>query len=116
MEELFKRFAVPVAVAAEAVAVLIIAFGVARAVVALVKYAFSQERNRGIRKDIWLGLAVWLVLALEFELAADIVRSVISPEWADIGQLAAIAAVRTFLNYFLAKDLEEYAEKPRMAA
>jgi uncharacterized membrane protein len=61
-------------------------------------------------------LAVWLLLGLEFELAADIVRSVISPEWADIGQLGAIAAVRTFLNYFLEKDLEKYSERGARAA
>ena len=46
------------------------------------------------------------LLALEFELAADIVRSVIAPTWKDIGELAAIAVIRTFLNYFLEKDLE----------
>jgi len=38
------------------------------------------------------------------------VRSVITPDWADIGQLAAIAVIRTFLNYFLEKDLEKYGE------
>jgi uncharacterized membrane protein len=45
-------------------------------------------------------------LALEFELAGDLVRTVIDPTWADLGQLAAIAVIRTFLNYFLDRDLE----------
>ena len=49
---------------------------------------------------------MWLLLGLEFELAADIIRSVISPTWQDIGELGAIAVIRTFLNYFLEKDLE----------
>jgi len=53
---------------------------------------------------------IWLLLGLQFALAADIVRSVISPSWNDIGQLAAIALIRTFLNYFLERDLAE-AEK-----
>jgi len=35
------------------------------------------------------------------------VRSAIAPTWDDIGQLAAIAAIRTFLNYFLERDLVE---------
>ena len=52
----------------------------------------------------------WLVLGLEFALAADIVRTVISPSWNDIGQLAAITVIRTFLNYFLEKDLEGVSE------
>ena len=47
---------------------------------------------------------------LEFELAADIVRSVISATW--FGQLAATAVIRTFLNYFVEKDVEKY-EEPR---
>lgn len=48
-----------------------------------------------------------MLLGLEFELAADVVRSAISPSWTAIGQLGAIAAVRTFLNYFLEKDIKE---------
>jgi uncharacterized membrane protein len=56
---------------------------------------------------------VWLMLGLEFELAADIIRSAISPNWTDIGQLAAIAAIRTVLNYFLEKDIMEQVEDSR---
>ena len=41
-----------------------------------------------------------------YMLAADIVRTAIAPSWDDIGQLAAIAVIRTFLNYFLERDLE----------
>jgi uncharacterized membrane protein len=50
------------------------------------------------------------LLGLEFELAADIVRTVVTPTWSDIGQLAAIGLIRTFLNYFLEKDLERCGE------
>jgi uncharacterized membrane protein len=42
-------------------------------------------------------------------LAADIVRTVIAPTWVDNGQLAAIAVIRTFLNFFLERDLEAAA-------
>ena len=51
---------------------------------------------------------MWLVLALEFALGADIVRTAISPTWNEIGQLAAIGFIRTFLNFFLEKDLAKY--------
>jgi uncharacterized membrane protein len=47
---------------------------------------------------------------LQFELAADVVRSAISPTWSDIGQLGAIAAIRTVLNYFLERDIKEFEE------
>jgi uncharacterized membrane protein len=63
----------------------------------------------GERKAIWRGYGVWLLLGLEFELAADIVGSVVSPTWQQIGQLGAIAVIRTFLNYFLGMDLERSA-------
>jgi hypothetical protein len=62
--------------------------------------------SHGRKKAIWRRFGTWLLLGLEFELAADIVRSVIAPDWMDIGQLGAIAVIRTFLNYFLEKDLE----------
>jgi len=66
---------------------------------------------RELRQALWLPchyikVKNALVIGLEFELAADIIGSVISPTWQDIGELAAIAVVRTFLNYFLEKDLE----------
>jgi Protein of unknown function (DUF1622) len=58
-------------------------------------------------KTKWLTLGRWLAAALEFELAADILRTAITPTWNDIEQLAAIAALRTALNYFLAKEIEK---------
>jgi uncharacterized membrane protein len=49
----------------------------------------------------------WLVVALEFLLAADIVGSIISPTKSHLIELAVIAFIRTFLNYFLNKELQE---------
>lgn len=61
-----------------------------------------------------MGLARSLSLALEFQLAADIVGTAISPDWDQIGKLAAVAAIRTFLNYFLQRELtaDEAASPP----
>ncbi|HEY7396647.1 MAG TPA: DUF1622 domain-containing protein, partial [Gemmatimonadaceae bacterium] len=50
-------------------------------------------------------LARYLALALEFQLASDILETAISPSWQKIGQLAAIATIRTALNYFLTREL-----------
>jgi uncharacterized membrane protein len=49
----------------------------------------------------------YLVLALEFQLAADIVRTAAKPNWTDLGILAAVAAIRTFLNFFLQREMKE---------
>jgi uncharacterized membrane protein len=49
----------------------------------------------------------WLIVALEFQLAADIAGTIVSPTTAHLIELGAIALIRTFLNYFLGKELEE---------
>lgn len=56
--------------------------------------------------DVRLILARYLSLALEFQLAADILSTAIAPSWDQIGKLAAIAVIRTLLNYFLGKEME----------
>jgi uncharacterized membrane protein len=109
MEELFLQLARGAALLVEAVAVLVITYGAAEGLVGLLAIAVRPTATHGARKEVWRRFAMWLVLGLEFELAADIIRSVISPSWRDIGELAAIAVIRTFLNYFLEKDLEKAA-------
>ncbi|OQP38636.1 hypothetical protein A4H97_18100 [Niastella yeongjuensis] len=52
----------------------------------------------------------WLVVALEIQLAADIVGTIVSPTNAHLIELGAIAVIRTFLNYFLSKELKEEPE------
>ena len=106
MEELFREIAGYVALAMEAVAVFIIAIGGIEAAYRSLWPLLRHSATQGMRRLAWLSFARWLLLGLEFTLAADIVRSAISPSWDDIGQLAAIAVIRTFLNYFLERDLE----------
>lgn len=55
---------------------------------------------------IRLRFGMWLALALEFQLGADILSTTIAPSLQALGQLALIAIIRTFLNYFLGKELE----------
>ncbi|MER7896766.1 DUF1622 domain-containing protein [Streptomyces sp. NPDC096046] len=65
-----------------------------------------EEFNR-----IRLRLGRFLVLGLEFQLAGDVLRTAVAPSFAEIGQLAAIAAIRTALNYFLGREIaQERAE------
>ncbi len=65
------------------------------------------------RRGVWLRYARWLVAGLTFQLAADIIETAITPSWDDIGRLAAIAVIRTALNYFLERDLAEVRERQR---
>jgi len=65
----------------------------------------------GLRgRAIWLKFATWILLALEFALAADIVRTAVAPTWNDIWKLAVIAVIRTMLNYFLARDIADFSK------
>ncbi len=57
--------------------------------------------------DAWLRLGRWLVAGLTFQLAADVLETAITTSWDEVARLAAIAAIRTFLNYFLERDLGE---------
>jgi uncharacterized membrane protein len=54
-----------------------------------------------------LTLGRWLSMALEFQLAADIVATTVNPSGQQLIQLAAIALIRTFLNVFLAREIAE---------
>jgi len=92
--------------AIKGIAVLLIAWGSIEAAVGCIALVARRQTGHGARKEVWRRFGVWLLLGLEFELAADIIETVISPEWMDIAQLGAIAVIRTFLNYFLEKDLE----------
>jgi uncharacterized membrane protein len=112
MEALVVRFAELAALLIEAAAVLIVAYGAAEAFGRLLPVMGRPAASHGARKAIWRRFGMWLLLGLEFELAADIIQTVVSPSWQDIGELGAIAVIRTFLNYFLEKDLERAAAEP----
>ncbi len=113
MEAVFKTFAADVALGCELLAILLLAFGALDTAWTLVSRP-TQWADLRVLKGIWLRFAARLILALELTLAADIVRTAIAPSWNDIGQLAAIAAIRTLLNLFLERDME--AERRSLAA
>jgi uncharacterized membrane protein len=60
--------------------------------------------------SVRLTFARYLVLALEFQLAADILSTAIAPTWDRIGKLAAVAVIRTTLNYFLGNEIRHEEE------
>ena len=106
MEEVVALIARTAGTVIEGMAVLIVAFGSVDAFVRLMWVNVTPTATHGERKAIWRRYGMWLLLGLEFELAADIIGSVLSPSWQELAQLGAIAVIRTFLNYFLEKDLE----------
>jgi uncharacterized membrane protein len=107
MGAVFKSIASYIAVAVEAGAALLILIGALEAFYKMLQGVLGRQLITGTRRAIRVEFGVWLLLRLEFELAADIIRTAISPSWNDIGQLAAIASIRTALNYFLEMDIEK---------
>jgi uncharacterized membrane protein len=94
----------------DAVAFLVIVIGTVDVVVRAVRVAFSGGSRHEMR-EAWLRYARFLVAALTFQLAADIIETSISTSWEAIGRLGAIAVIRTFLEYFLDRDIGEVRER-----
>lgn len=105
VEELARAGVRWLELAVELAGAVVIGVGVLLAIAHFLRSAF-----RGARTDyvgIRLLLAHYLALALEFLLAADVLATAISPSWDQIGKLAAIAAIRTVLNVFLTREMEQ---------
>jgi len=106
MEELLHVLAHYVAMGVEAIAILIIAVGSIQAVINTARLLFAPHASGVAMRGVWLQFSHWLVAALTFQLAADIVNTSFAPTWDEVGRLGAIAAIRTFLSYFLDREVE----------
>lgn len=92
----------------ETIGAIIIGIGVVIAVYYFI-VALIPPQMQSYNK-IRLVLARYLALALEFQLGADILSTAIAPSWDQIGKLGAIAVIRTLLNYFLTREMQEERE------
>ena len=106
IEQAFRLIATYLALCVEAAAVLTIAFGSAEAAYRSIRNFDASAADTLAARVIWVRFAGRILLSLEFTLGADIIRSAIAPTWDEIGKLAAIAAIRTILNFFLSRDVE----------
>ncbi len=92
-------------------ALLVIAIGTVEMFLRCLLAVFRPSATRQELRDGYLRYARWLIAGLTFQLAADIIETASAPTWDDIGRLAAIAVVRTFLNYFLERDMTELRKR-----
>ena len=112
MEILVPRVLGFLAIIVDASTGLAIGIGVFAALVRTGRLAFWG--NRGLdssMSEIRITLGRWLALALELALAADVLRTVMVPSWDEIGKLGAIVVLRTVLNYFLEREIEQEQKK-----
>ncbi|TFV51574.1 DUF1622 domain-containing protein [Blastococcus sp. TF02A-35] len=113
MEELLADVVGVLVVIVEACGAAVIIVG---AVLAFLRFIWAglRERSSSAFVPVRLTLGRFLALGLEFQLASDVLRTAVAPSFRDLGQLAAVAAIRTALNYFLGREIEE--ERRQVAA
>jgi uncharacterized membrane protein len=96
-------------------ALIVIVIGTVEAFVAG-GWVLISSRSGHEKRDVWLRYARWLVAGLTFQLAADILETAITPSWEEIAKVGATALIRTFLNFFLERDLSEVRTRQHEAA
>jgi uncharacterized membrane protein len=94
----------PAIAAIDALALLVILVGTIEVSVTVARASFKPLGEQ-VARQAFLRYARWLVAGLTFQLAADIIETSISTSWQTIGRVGAVAVIRTFLNYFLERDV-----------
>ncbi|MDT0274317.1 DUF1622 domain-containing protein [Blastococcus goldschmidtiae] len=105
MEELLAGVVNVLVVIVEACGAAVIIIGAVWAFARFVWVGFTQ-RTTAAFVPVRLTLGRFLALGLEFQLASDVLRTAVAPSWEELGKLAAVAAIRTALNYFLEKEID----------
>jgi uncharacterized membrane protein len=85
--------------------------GVLKTIYYFIKDLIKTFGSPPYQEKIRLQLGRSLGLGLEFLIAADILRTAVAPSWTIIGQLAAIIGLRTALEFFLKRDIEQSEKK-----
>src|SRR5689334_6045388 len=107
MEEIARKITLYTSHAVEIFAAVIIAIALLQALIQYIKIVNGNpEKKEALRVQFGSAVAV----ALELMLGADVLATAVAPSWNDIGKLAAIAVLRTALNYFLEKELKHIKE------
>ena len=95
------------------IALIVIVYGALEAALASFKGMLQRDAAQTLMATRFVRFGRWLVAGLTFQLAADVIETATTSTadgWADIGRLAAIAVIRTFLSYFLERDMKEMSE------
>jgi uncharacterized membrane protein len=96
------------AAGAEIAAAVVIGGAVIRGIADYLRVLFVRSRqNFDATEGIRLQLGRVLALGLEFTVASDILRTAVAPTRQDILNLGAIVLLRTLLNYFLEREIQQ---------
>ena len=100
----------------KALSVAIIVWGVLCAAMRLVVMEAKLLTGRDYKRDAGLireHLGYYLLLALEFLIAVDIIETLMHPDWKELGILAGLVVLRTVMGFSLNFELKEIEEKRR---
>ena len=103
----FKQWTGYLAAGVEICAALVIGIAALEAIGSVFLIFVRRHNPPEAKENVRLRLGRWLAVALEFGLAADILRTAVAPTWNEIGQLVVIAFLRTALNYFLQQEIDK---------
>ena len=101
------EFALPLL---KAVAVAIIIWGVLCAAMRLVRMEIKVLQGKQYKRDaavIREHLGYYLLLALEFLIAVDVIETLLHPDWKELGVLAVLVVLRTLMSFSLHWELKE---------
>ena len=108
--EVLDRWGELVEILLNTLSLMCIVAGVALSFIRSIQYRKRSPGDHPLHTRFRMIFGGWLVVALEFQLAADIAGTIVSPTTAHLIELGAIALIRTFLNYFLNRELKEEKE------
>ena len=112
MKEWLVFFSEHAIVLIDFIALAVIVIGTIEVVFNGTRVAFASPSGHEHR-EVWIQYARWLVAGLTLQLGADIIETAITTSWDAVGRIAAVAVIRTFLNYFLERDLNEVRARQR---
>ena len=112
LHELGSHFAL----ALQAIAILIVAIGSVKALVDIVRNMLASRGGHVAKRLVSLDYGNWLIVGLTFQLAADVVSTSFAPTWDELGRLAVVAGIRTFLSYFLDYEMDRAHRLKRRSA
>jgi len=106
MEDFFYM----IAQAVEAVSFSIMIYGGIIAFFMFLKNEFSRFTGKFRYKElnkIRMNFGYYILLGIEFLIAADIIETILKPELQELIELGGIVAIRIVLSYFLTKEINE---------
>ena len=112
MEDIFYTLAK----ALEAVSFTVMIYGAVLAIAMLLKNEFGRFTGKfhmNVLNKIRLDFGYYILLGLEFLVAADIIETILKPTTEELIELGGIVAIRIILSIFLTKELNDLKRKDK---